>query len=233
MLARGHQHGVLHRVPDDLRIDPFLLAQDFDGLINVAQAASLMSVLRLVPDDYHSNLRLAFSTSSSGNWTLFPGEGSSVMIPSAKLRSARPRSSGFLPAGAGQPLLCGPQTAQTLAAAASLRSTPGELTSRRVASAGNNDPRRPGSVPTCCEMNSQSACVTPSGLSMKMRSTRFPPPPRKLDIDALRRRRVGGHTFGDFLHFFYDGVRPPCFVPQRPKSNKKVGFRPLHGFAKS
>ena len=35
MLARRHQHGVLHRVPNDLRIDPFLLAQDFDGLINV------------------------------------------------------------------------------------------------------------------------------------------------------------------------------------------------------
>src|ERR1700730_13429316 len=83
MFTSRHQHGVLHCIPNDLRIDAFLLAQDFDGLINVTQAGHVSDSSDL--GDYHSNFRFALSTSSRGNWMLLPGEGSSVMIPSAKL----------------------------------------------------------------------------------------------------------------------------------------------------
>jgi hypothetical protein len=36
LLARGHEHGVLDGVEDDLRVDALFLAQDLDGLINLS-----------------------------------------------------------------------------------------------------------------------------------------------------------------------------------------------------
>ena len=43
VLAGGDQHGILHRVQDDLRIDALFLAQYLDGLKNRFQSALFVS----------------------------------------------------------------------------------------------------------------------------------------------------------------------------------------------
>src|ERR1700693_1877747 len=44
MLTRGHEHGVFHRVDDDLRINALLFAQDFNGLIDATHCVPLNSI---------------------------------------------------------------------------------------------------------------------------------------------------------------------------------------------
>ena len=46
MLASGHQHGILHRIDDDLRIDALLLAQNLDGLIDGSHCFPLFESVR-------------------------------------------------------------------------------------------------------------------------------------------------------------------------------------------
>ena len=74
VLPSGDQHGVLHRVQHDLRVDAFFLAQYLDGLKNRVQSALFVSFQICAGNivrrrAYHSNFRLAFCTCSNGNST--------------------------------------------------------------------------------------------------------------------------------------------------------------------
>ena len=78
-------------------------------------------------------------------------------------------------------------------------------------------------VPTFCEIYSQSAWVTPSGLSIKMRRRRPAPPPSSSTLgnfDAC----AGADSFGDLFYFLRNRA-PVRHISVR--TNKKVGFRPL------
>src|SRR5208283_5844389 len=78
-------------------------------------------------------------------------------------------------------------------------------------------------------MNSQSAWLTPSGLSMKMRRRRPFPPPRNCTstismFSVWATLSATSVTFAVMASLFRSGILLP------PKRNKKVGFRPLFAF---
>src|SRR5579863_1469309 len=86
-------------------------------------------------------------------------------------------------------------------------------------------------VPAFCDMNSQSACVTPCGLSMKMRRTRLLPPPRSWTStistpSPAPTRSAISRTFSTTA--VLSAIRPAVL---QMATNKKVGFRPLQSFA--
>ena len=59
VLAGRHQHGVLHRIDHDLRVDALLLAQNLNGLIDTSHCFLFSNCLGV---NYQSNFRLAFWT---------------------------------------------------------------------------------------------------------------------------------------------------------------------------
>ena len=59
VLAGGHQHSVLHRIDNDLRVDALLLAQNLNGLIDTSHCFLFLNCLGV---NYQSNFRLAFWT---------------------------------------------------------------------------------------------------------------------------------------------------------------------------
>src|ERR1700683_4735090 len=75
-------------------------------------------------------------------------------------------------------------------------------------------------VPTCCETNSQSPWVTPSGLSMEMRTRRLLPPPLtststiSMPSDSATLRAISS---------IFD-VTGDCIVANVPEPTKKWAF---------
>src|SRR5580658_2782724 len=131
VLASRHQHGVLHRVDDDLRIDALLFAQNLNGLIDASHCFLFSNCLGV---NYQSNFRLAFSTCASGKWITLPVLGSNAATSRAmtpcEIPASLPSQRRWFSTGSRSTTFafC-PTNLSKSFALDNLRSRPGELTS--------------------------------------------------------------------------------------------------------
>src|SRR6266404_1084403 len=123
MLSGRHEHGVFHRIDDDLRIDTLLLTQDLNGLIDRSHFV-LFSTCPGVT--YHSNFRLAFWTCASGKWIRRPALGSSATMPSETPASLPSQLFWFSTGSRSTTFALFPTNLSKSLAFDSLRSRPGE-----------------------------------------------------------------------------------------------------------
>ena len=65
LLAGGHQHGIFHRVDDDLRVDAFLFAQNLNGLKYRCQSGCLFLSAQIVEG---LPLELQVCSFDAGQW---------------------------------------------------------------------------------------------------------------------------------------------------------------------